>query len=291
VDVIEEPLAVSAQQAFFEAQKLCPNGNDHPGCRPYHQLWQILRLLGLGATLGGHPEAYLDAFAQESLAWGPESKRVLIAGAADYSMLAHLLHGLARPADSLDITVVDLCPTPLSFNAWYADSRGLLVRLVQENLLDHADGPYDLIVTSSLLGNFAPGQRRAFFSRVADLLSPAGTFITSNRIRSAPEERPLSLDPSAAKTFAREVVTRAEALHVHLSIGREELRQAALDYAEQRRPYPFRGLSTLRPHLQSAALRLLNWRLIRALPAHQVSVCGPTLNDGSEYLFFRLGRL
>lgn len=291
MDLVAEPLAVSSQRAFMDAQKLCRNDHVHPGCRPYHQLWQVLRLLGLGATLGGHPEAYLDAFAQLSLAWGPEPKRILIAGAADYSMLAHLLHGLNRAAGSLDITLVDLCLTPLSLNAWYAESQGATVRTVQEDLLDHAGGAYDLIVTSSLLGNFAPGQRSAFFNRIADLLSPAGIFITSNRIRAAPEDRPLPRDPSSAQTFAREVVSRAEALSVDLPIARAELHQAALDYADQRRPYPFQGLSTLEQHLKSAGLALLSWQVIRKPPTQQPSVGGPTLNDGSEYLFFRLRRL
>src|SRR5262245_58823293 len=47
--------------------------------------------------------------------------RVLISGAADYAMLDFVHKTLHSRGVNADVTVTDLCETPLALNRWYAE--------------------------------------------------------------------------------------------------------------------------------------------------------------------------
>src|SRR5690606_33228395 len=135
--------------------------------------WQDLRLLGIKTTPADH-FVFLDEVVSETLS---APARVLIAGSADYSILAQLLaidrHGAAR------ITVTDHCETPLFLCRWYAERQGAAIETtVSDAVAFAADEPFDLICAHSFLSYFAPQRRPALMARWYDLLRPGGRVVT-----------------------------------------------------------------------------------------------------------------
>jgi hypothetical protein len=198
-----EPLEASAPIAWALAPDLC--GGD-PGdvdcCRWYHQAWQYLRLVGVMASIRADTTFLLDTFG--TLAPTGDCRRVLISGAADYGMLAHLACAYAsRP---LEVSVLDRCRTPLMLNRWYAGRIGLVIDTRQEDLFEETDdAPYDLACTHNLLGHFSPGQREALVHRWQRSLRPGGLFVTTQRVE--PFGVPESMEDAGARarTLARRV--------------------------------------------------------------------------------------
>jgi hypothetical protein len=120
-----EPLAESATLARRLAPRTCrPIGPGTRDCAPYHGLVQYLRLLGVVASPLRQGRFYRDALRDVPPA--PHT-RVLIAGAADYCMLALVLDAYRDRAGALEVTVIDRCPTPLELCRWYAARAGVPV--------------------------------------------------------------------------------------------------------------------------------------------------------------------
>jgi SAM-dependent methyltransferase len=184
-----EPLAESAPIAWAAAPRLCagdPSAFDC--CRWYHQVWQYLRLLGLITSIRVNADFLVATF--RDLARDGGYPAVLISGSADYGMLAHLRHAYAdRP---LDVTVLDLCDTPLLLNRWYADRHGMTLAARRRDVLEPAtDGLFDAVCTHNFLGRFHPDPRRRVVARWHALLRPGGVVVTTQRVepRLAPESR------------------------------------------------------------------------------------------------------
>jgi SAM-dependent methyltransferase len=162
----------------------------------YHRVWQYLRLLRLITSIRVNTDFLIETF--RDLASDGRHGAVLISGTADYGMLAHLRHAYGdRP---LDVTVLDLCDTPLLLNTWYGDRYGLAVTVARGDALEHsADRPFDVICTHNLLGRFDRDSRRTLVARWHSLLRPGGVVVTTQRVepRLAPES------PQAAADRAR----------------------------------------------------------------------------------------
>lgn len=293
----EEPLALSAPLARAWAARHCaraPGG----GCDHYHGFWQHLRLMGLGATLGGHPQRYLRALSELARRWAGTggdmaARRVLVSGTADYSMLAHVAAAFHAGAGAMpQLHVLDLCPTPLLLNEWYARRTGLVVETVCADLLAHeAPQGYDLVVTSSLLGYFSPAQRPALFTRLAALLRPGGCLMFSNRLRPGLPAQPLAQTETALQRLADAVAARAPGLPPQAALDTGTALDAARAYAGHRRPYPLDGADTLRALAQGAGLQWLQCEAVGGdAAAAPGTPGGPTLADGSPYVFVTLGR-
>ena len=136
-----EPLAESAPLAWAIAPRLCPGDHQSPsGCVWYHRVWQYLRLLGVITSIRTNSAFLTRTFDGLAL----NHPRVLVSGSADYAMLAHLWHAYAgRP---LDVTVVDLCPTALYLNEWYAGRLGFRLSTVHSDALaEHRRRPRQII--------------------------------------------------------------------------------------------------------------------------------------------------
>ncbi|CAM3443337.1 class I SAM-dependent methyltransferase [Halomonas lysinitropha] len=265
----------------------------------YHGLWQTLRLLGMGATLGGHPERYhavLGDLVQRhrrgtSLDDSPSEWPIslLIAGAADYSMLAHVIDAASSAWRQLDITVIDQCPTPLLMNEWYADR--LVVKITTrcaDILTQRLPEQFDIIVTSSFLGYFDPARRTALFDALAAMLKPGGSFVSSNRLRSEDPNSPLARSHAACLAFAERVVASQSVLPAGCRRD-EALFEQAYEYARRRRPFPLNDMATLVRLASHAGLDIE--RLERITSVQEASgVSGPTLQDGSPYAFFVMTR-
>jgi SAM-dependent methyltransferase len=192
----EEPLGESAPIAWREAPRRCA-----ASCMAYHRVWQYLRWLGLISSIRTNSEFLIRTF--RSLA--PGRPRVLVSGTADYGMLAHLHHAYA--SQPLEATVVDLCPTPLLLNAWYADRVGRRVVTAQSDILEYASHtPFDLIATHNFLGRFEPAGRRRLASTWHGLLRPGGVIVTTQRVRPSSPQTGTAFTAEEAAALA----TRAE---------------------------------------------------------------------------------
>jgi SAM-dependent methyltransferase len=206
-----EPLRVSALLADRIARERC-RGNPVSGadCSVYHGSWQIMRILELVPAAAQHAAFLLDAFG--AAARTPGCRRVLISGTADYSLLAHVLYAYAREGVAPDVTVIDLCETPLLLNRWYAERAGIGITTRACDLRDQVGEPYDLICTHSLLPRYALADRRKIVSRWRDLLRPGGRIVTANRLIVGFARRSLSFAEEQLASVHARVLDRAGAV-------------------------------------------------------------------------------
>lgn len=287
-----EPLALSAGLARDWAAAHCRHDGDGLRCDAYHGFWQTMRLMRLGATLGGHPGHYLEAIA----AWAAAPhlhagvRRVLIAGCADYAMLAHLWHAGASVSVDLQVTVLDICPTPLRLNTWYAQRLGRAVQTVCGDVLAHRPRTgYDLVVTSSFLGYFSPHDRPALFRAYRRLLRDGGQLVFSNRLRATPEHLPVGFTAEQADRFAELAASLSGELPAATALDAMQARAMALAFARYNRNYPVASVQTITDLAADAGLRLRQCQVVQSAPMRS-AVSGPTLGDGSRYAFVVLQR-
>ncbi len=285
----DEPLRASAGLALRESACRCARADEATSCRPYHGLWQILRLLGIGKTLSGQSAAYLAALDDWARAWRDRAPgrppRVLISGCADYSALAHVRHALRPHGLAADVVALDLCQTPLWLNRWYAAREGVDVRTVCADVLEWTgDETFDLILTSSFLGYFDAATRPRLFARYAALLEPGGRLVFANRLRDGSEMQATGFSDGAAHALAEQVARRIDELAGVCELGADEARMLARAYATRFRSFPLNGDASVRPLARQAGLAVADARRIETAPL-QAAVAGPSVGDGAPYLF------
>lgn len=249
----EEPLRESASLAYRWAMQLC--GRPPGGCAWLHGFWQCLRLLGLAADPARH-----EAFYRAGLRGveGP-APRVLVSGAADYSMLAHVLADFRARGIEPRLTVIDTCETALRLNAWYAERVGCPLAVVRGNVLEHtAADPYDAICTHSFFGQFDAAQRPRLVGAWHRLLRPGGRLVTAHPLRPFGADEPNRFTAEQAAAVRDAVAARAAELAQILQAGVEEVREAAERYLGARYGYPVRSLEELGELLEGAGFVLLH---------------------------------
>lgn len=202
---LTEPLEQSFAWAHACAQDHCID------CGWYHGTWQYLRLLGLGKTLSGQSDWFIQ---QISAVRDIPSLSILILGCADYSAFAHIIHALElspnRPDLHPRIVAVDRCATPLLLNQYLSEQTGVPVTVHTSDVLEYQpQEKFDLIFTSSFVGYFDPPQRRQVFTQCYEWLKPEGRFLFAARLRRGDES---VLVRSAPETIAQ-VVQKALGLH------------------------------------------------------------------------------
>jgi hypothetical protein len=279
IAVPPDPLALSAPLAHRLAGQYCRHV-DHSGigCRDYHGVWQYLRLVELVTTPRDHADFYGPILLN---ALGAGRKRMLISGAVDYSMLAVVLAACAAAGVAADITVADVCETPIRLCRWYADRMGAAIATEVTDILEHKPrAPYDLIVTHSFLGAFAPASRAHLVSSWCQWLKPGGEVVTVNRIRPG---APATVIFTAAEIEKfRASVRQAAAAHAgQLDIGPDALDALVQGYLAQRAVYPIASTEELQSLFETAGFEVMSLALeplaAPGLPS------GPTLRGGAEY--------
>ncbi len=241
-------------------------------CRGYHAVWPYLRLID--------PPRGVDADRGQLLGvLGPllhPGASVLLAGSADAGLAECVLDAaLDRP---VDLTVVDLCETPLQHCVQLLGSRagGRLFTRRGSITGDAVGPPVDLIVAHSVLSFLsAEGlvQAATFINRS---LRPSGRLVMTTSIgRRAP-----ATDPAA---FRSHLLTQLAARSVHLP-DREAAFTALLDaYALGRaeRSSPFADRDALVRWLNAAGLSVETMQDLRRGTDYKAS-SDPTsrLSDG-----------
>jgi len=148
-------------------------------CAWYHGNWQYLRLLDLVSNPANHSDFYGAAF--QRAAGQLNSADVLICGAADYSMLAHVCCALGP---SVRPVVVELCRTPLIANDWYALRTGTArPTLIQgDACADLPVGDFDVVVSDSFLPRIEQANLVPMLQNWRGALRPGGSVVTTVRI-------------------------------------------------------------------------------------------------------------
>src|SRR5258706_3274024 len=256
----DEPLAISAPIARQAASVNWARAGAQQWGEPYHGFWQYMRLMGLGKTLSGQSERYLSTLDRLVREWarrpGAATPQVLISGCADYSMLAHVLHACGRLQQRVEVTVLDVCPTPLFLNEWYARRAAQPVTVVCADILQHhpADA-YDLIVTSSFLRHFSPDVRPRMFQGYAAMLRAGARLVLANRIRPGSESEVVGFSPQQVENFAARAAKLSASLPATAALTPDDAGRMARAYAQIFRSYPLNAEQSARALARSSGLQ------------------------------------
>jgi SAM-dependent methyltransferase len=279
---VEEPVLESAPLARDVAVRLCRRDPETgESCSWYHGLWQYLRLLRLVATPEHHADFYRDALA--TVANASSAPRLLIAGTADYSMLAHVLALCNELQLEPDLTVTDLCETPLWLNRWYADRAGRPISAHRCDILQYPQAPpFDAVCTHSFLGRFPPAERVRLVEKWHQLLRPGGRVITVKRIRPGAGAAPTGFTEDQALAFQDKVLAAATALRGTLGVDPARLADEAGVYASRNRTWPIQSREEIRELFERAGFEV-NRLTCAPVASTSSRAGGPTMLGGAEY--------
>ena len=277
----DEPLDSSAPLALQMAPLLCRRDPaTGETCAVRHGLWQALRLMGLSTS----PIVHASYLLRELAAAGrvAHRPRVLVSGAADYSMLAHVLRALGEREP--EITVLDLCETPLYFSRWYAGRVGHAVRTVRTDILEFADrDPYDIVCTHAFLGEFEPAARTRMIANWRELLRPGGVAITVNRLRPNAAEAPVTFSAQQVRAFCATVEREAAAQRAVFGVDPAELVRQAERYALAQKFYPVHTRAEVVALFERAGFASVDCRVCAPGPEAARGATAPTVPGKSEY--------
>ena len=277
--VVGEPLATSAPLARLLAPVLCsPVGSGIAECASYHGLVQYMRLLDLVSSPQRHGVFYRTTLA--SLARSGQ-RRVLIAGAADYSMLAHVLAAYEDADEAADVTVLDRCPTPLAMCRWYAAANSVPIRTEVSNVLDlDCAEPFDVICTDALLTLLSAQEKPLALRRLAGALRPGGRLVTTVRIAPDAPER---FDEERVAAFSERVREEAARRRGLLDVGPDVLAREARRYARGLVVHPTRSREQLAELIERAGLRLEQLLTLRLAGKTTAAQAGPGAHQSATY--------
>ena len=280
---VAEPLAASASLALRLASTLCrKDPATGESCDWYHGPWQFFRLMGLVITPAQHGDFYQSAL--EAVARQAGAPRVLISAAADYSMLAHVLATLRTQHVEPEITMVDVCETPLALSSWYAERVGYPIRTCRRDILEYRDDrPFDVICTHSFLGRFTPAERPRLLVKWRELLRSGGALITVNRIQPAAAMDRTAFTRDQADAFRAAALRGAESLRPSIPNDPLEVARHVDSYTSRQGAYPVRTREEFLGLFEQAGFEVqrLSWGPISAGDRHEVR--GPGVPGGAEY--------
>ena len=283
--LVDEVLTISAPIARAMAEQLCVKDPLSEGtCAWYHGFWPYMRLLGLGAAPSVHARGLIPVLT--ALAQTGDYQKVLISGAADYSMLAHVICAYNQAKAALKPTVVDVCDTPLYLNRWYAERVSVDIDTQRSDIrFFESFSPFDLICTHAFLGYFTSRDRLHVVRNWYKLLRPGGKVMTIQRIRPHADRETLSFTPTQAKAFVDRVAIAAKQNHGLDNSTREWLGAAAREYADKFWTNPICSQQELAMLFEEASFRVETLEKPSSDIQANGALSGPTIPMQAEYLF------
>lgn len=230
---LEEPMITTAPIAHELAGVLCQGNHVSPeDCSWYHSIWQYLRIFNMVSTPTWHAKFYLDSLGQ--IAGDGNNHRVLVSGTADYSMLAHILWAYANSSKQPDVTILDLCETPLFLCKWYGKSVGVRVQTASADILTfQTNEPFDLIATDAFLTRFTPEERATVVRKWHELLRSQGFVVTTVRLEPGISHSRVCATPSEAEAFRRRAFQEARRWQGFIRSPAEQIANLSQRYAER----------------------------------------------------------
>jgi SAM-dependent methyltransferase len=138
-----------------------------------HALWPYIRLARASTGIDGAP-SQVDPPLSELIAQGHRS--VLIAGLQDTGLLA--LVARAGRTNTIGITVLDRCPTPLESCRRLAQAWSLPIETMQQDLMNlEVNERFDLVLVHGTLHYIPPDRRIDVLIRLRQALRPAGVLV------------------------------------------------------------------------------------------------------------------
>jgi SAM-dependent methyltransferase len=276
---LDEPLSASAPLARLVASTLCAD------CSWYHGTWQYLRLLGLAAAPERHRAFFTDVLG--SLAREGRHPAVLVTGAADYSMLAHVVAAYGRgglvPA-GLDLGMVDRCATPLVLGTWFSGLVGVPLRTFVADVLDPVPGtPVDVVCTHSFLSQFPADRRPGLVARWRDLLRPGGRAVTTTRISPPATPAVVRFRPAQTDAFAERALVEAGRLAATLDLEPPAVAERARRYAEEIAVHTVTSTDEVVRLLEDGGLRVEHLEVREVAGPAARGTWGPSTSQSARY--------
>jgi SAM-dependent methyltransferase len=254
-------------------------------CAWTHGFWQHLRLMGLASGPGRHAEFFRRAFDRVEAPSG--APRVLISGTADYSMLAHVLGAFRARSVEPEITVLDLCETPLALCRWFAERAGCDIVTWRGDVLDYREpARFDALCTHSFLSYFSPERRLDLLAKWRELLRPGGRAITVNALRPGPASELVGLSPAQALALRENVLRWTQANRSRLRVEPPELVRDAEIYAARLGFWRVQSGEEVRDAFERSGFRVDELLCGPAMlgPGPSSGVTGPTSPANTEYV-------
>ena len=280
---IDSSLIDSARRARALSVEHCPH-NPRGDCSWYHGVWQYFRALGVAKTAGGSIP-YFDEILR-SLAAGGGFRRILISGAADDAMSLAVVAAFRRMDRPLDLTMVDLCETPLALARWSAQEHGASITTHQADILafDRFE-QFDVVMTNSFLGEFDLAERLQLFARWSSLLRPGGKVLFTNRLRPGAGQARLGFTDAQIEAFSAAARNAAESYEAILGLTPEIVAGWARIYAERQGSYPVRSVDEVVEFLRSSgfAAERIETAHFPGRPGSE-ALAGPSAAESADYL-------
>jgi hypothetical protein len=178
---LSEMLKKSANFSYLVSKRICaPSSHmDSLGCCWYHSAWQYLRIIDKVSSPTWHLDFYFDTLIETI----KEGSRILISGTADYSLLALIFESARFSNKKVDLTVTDICDTPLLLCEWYASEMNFSINTIKGNILELENlGDYDIIITDAFLTRFSKSNKEIIIKKWLSSLTDYGNIITTIRI-------------------------------------------------------------------------------------------------------------
>jgi len=202
-----------------------------------------------------HGWFFLDNF--RALARSGAFPRVLVSGAADHAMAAHVIAGYRLGGAEPAITVVDQCETPLLLNRWYAGRASADVQTTAASILDFRPRTlFDVICTHCFLGYFDPRTRPLVIRAWYDWLRPGGKVVTVTGIRRGFTGTMIRFSPEQADAYVERVVDRARRHVGALDVDVQTLAGWARTYTDRFWNYPTYSEDELREMFEVAGFTI-----------------------------------
>ena len=244
----------AAKFAHAYAREHCHTYAENQTCAWYHGSWQFLRLLDLVSTPVAHAFHYdrqLDEISQDS-----RFKNILVSGSADAGLVKTIREAYLHRNAEINLSVVDICPTPLKICREYAASAGIPITTLEQDILNGlpADS-FDAIFTHSFMGYFDDDNRQLLIRQWSNSLRKGGRLITVQRIRENYAGDFVRFSDHEIENF---VARTTELLRDTSTADLEpfDIVSMARQFAENFRNYPVRSADQLRSMLENAGFKL-----------------------------------
>jgi len=253
-------------------------------CTWYHGVWPYLRALGVAKTAGGHATFLADSL--RALVASGDVCRVLISGAADDAMTLIALEALRDATVRPQLTLIDLCDTPLALSRWSVGRLGGAVSTCRTDILDYAaEAPFDVVMCNSFLSYFDPTMRPRLFARWASLLRSGGKLVLTNRLRPGMPAAALGFTADQAQVFCAAVRREAERQKAAIGLDPATLEGWARVYTARFKSFPVGSIDEVLELLASAGFvpDQIDTARFPGLPG-RAAVAGPSSSDRADYV-------
>ena len=252
---LEEPMITTAPLVYELAPVLCQG--DHvssENCSWYHSIWQYLRIFDMVSTPTWHEDFYKSSLKKIA---DSGSKEVLVSGTADYSVLAHVLWAFSGNKNTANVSVLDLCETPLFLCKWYAKLVGFKINTLAIDLFNYEPTKaVELITTDAFLTRFSPNERPRIVKKSFDLLAKGGKVVTTVRIEPGLVDELVGSTDEQIKAFRNKAKKEALRWQEFLGHSVEEIANSAQLYAENMVSYSIPSESLVRELFEDAGFVL-----------------------------------